>query len=129
MSWINHAVGKIGISEMEVGPEVTAHYFGNEGVHVLATAMVGLMAERALNNALSPIIPSECGIVGVRQQTYHRGPASIGEKVIATTKITGIEGKFVNYTFEVNTDSDRKLADGDGDSAVIDMNRFAEKMK
>lgn len=128
MSWKEKAVGEFGISTKVVDQEVTAHNLGNEGVHVLATAIVGLMAEQALNNALLPLIPEGHGIVGVRQQTYHRAPAPIGTNVKATVKITKVTRHFVSYEFQVETDKGERLGDGNGESAVIEMARFQRLM-
>ncbi|MGF6947635.1 putative thioesterase [Neobacillus sp. B4I6] len=128
MSWNEKAIGKIGISTMVVDHEVTAHHFGNEGVHVLATAMVGLLAEQALNTALLPLIPEGHGIVGVRLQTYHRAPAPIRTNVKASVKITKVNRNFVSYEFQVVTNEGKRLGDGDGESAVIDMARFQRRI-
>lgn len=119
--------GMTGEFDMTVSPELTAHHFGNAGVRVLATAMVGLFAERALLAALAPHLPTEMGLVGVRQQVNHRAPASVGVAVKAVCVVTEVKGRRVSYDFRLEASDGRLLADGNGEGAVVSLQAFMER--
>jgi predicted thioesterase len=127
LPWREEVAGKSGSYSVTVDEQLTAHHFGNEGIHVLATAMTGLFAEQALHDLLIPLVPAGSGIIGVRQQTYHRAPAPVGARVKATVFVERVEDQRVHYRFHVETDTGMRLADGDGESAVVSMSRFLQK--
>lgn len=128
MSWRERIkAGLTGTYHTEVDAAATAHMFGNPGVHVLATCMAGLYAERALNEALLPLLPEGFSILGIRQQTFHRAPARISANVAATAIIRSRSGNRIRYDFRLETADGVRLADGDGESVLLPLDRFLRK--
>jgi fluoroacetyl-CoA thioesterase len=128
MSWQERiASGDAGTHTVTISPELTAHSLGNTGIHVLATAIVGVNAEQALYNLIIPWVPEGFGLIGVRQQTFHKAPAPVGTTVTWTAVVQQIEGSRVHYTFIVKTAAGTLLAEGDGESAVVDMEKFLRR--
>ncbi len=95
---------------------------------VLSTPWLLYVMETAAYEAIEPHLDSGEASVGTGFQFDHLAPTPAGEVVIATAKVTAVEGKRVTLELEAR-DSQEVIARGTHVRAVIDKGRFASRLK
>jgi predicted thioesterase len=84
--------------------------------------------ETAAYQAIKPHLDPGEASVGTGFQFEHLAPTPAGDTVVATAKVTAVEGKRVILELEAR-DSHEVVARGTHVRAVIDKKRFAERLK
>ena len=95
---------------------------------VLSTPWLLYVMETAAYEAIKPHLDAGEASVGTGFQFEHLAPTPAGEVVVATAKVTAVEGKRVTLELEAK-DSHEVIARGTHVRAVIDKRRFAERLK
>jgi len=95
---------------------------------VLSTPWLLYVMETAAYEAIKPHLDPGEASVGTGFQFDHLAPTPAGEVVIATAKVTAVEGKRVTLELEAR-DSQEVIARGTHVRAVIDKGRFASRLK
>jgi len=95
---------------------------------VLSTPWLLYVMETAAYEAIKPHLDPGEASVGTGFQFDHLAPTPAGEIVVATAKVTAVEGKRVTLELEAR-DSQEVIARGTHVRAVIDKARFAARLK
>jgi fluoroacetyl-CoA thioesterase len=95
---------------------------------VLATPWLLYIMETAAYNAILPHLEAGEASVGVGFDFEHLAATPAGETVIATARVTAVEGKRVKLDFEAR-DSHELIARGKHVRAVVQKERFKERMQ
>ena len=111
--------------EETVSEGMTAASFGSGDVEVLATPAVLAMAEAASVEALAGALEEGTTTVGAAVELEHIAPTAVGAIVIATSGLTGVDGRRLTFSFEV-TDPAGPIARGTHRRVVVDRDRFME---
>lgn len=95
---------------------------------VLATPWLLYVMETAAYQAIKPHLDPGEASVGVRFEFEHLAPTPVGDTVVATARITGVEGNRIFLDFEAR-DSRELIAQGKHVRAVIDTGRFRKRLQ
>jgi predicted thioesterase len=90
-------IDAVGLSRMTVRHGDTAIALGSGDVPVLGTPAVIALAENATIAALAEFLEQSETTVGVRIELDHSATASIGDEVVATSKVSSIAGKKIIF--------------------------------
>ncbi len=104
-------IGAIGLSRMTVRHGDTAIALGSGDVPVLGTPAVIALAENATIAALAEFLEQSETTVGVRIEIDHSATASVGDEVVATAKVSSVEGKRIIFDVECHSGT-RLVAQG-----------------
>ena len=109
--------------ELTVTDADTAQTVGSGDVPVLATPRVLALAEAATVRALARRLESGTTTVGTRVDLSHRAPTPIGRTVLATAKLTKVDGR--RLTFEVTvSEGETVVAEARVERVLVDRSRF-----
>jgi fluoroacetyl-CoA thioesterase len=95
---------------------------------VLATPWLLSVMETAAYEAIRPHLEPGEASVGVGFEFQHLAATPAGDTVVATARITAVEGKRIHFDFEAR-DSHELVAQGKHVRAVIQVDRFMERLK
>jgi predicted thioesterase len=95
---------------------------------VLATPWLLYVMETAAYNAILPHLEAGEASVGVGFEFEHLAPTPVGDTVVATARVTGVERNRVMLDFEAR-DSKELIARGKHVRAVIQSDRFQKRLK
>jgi fluoroacetyl-CoA thioesterase len=99
-----------------------------EAPAVLATPWLLYVMETAAYDTLRPHLDAGEVSVGVKFQFEHLAPTPPGDTIVATARVTSVEGNQVHFDFEAR-DSRELIARGTHVRAVIDVERFKKRLK
>ena len=120
--------GVAGESRHRVVTENLVSFRKPDAPAVLATPWLLYVMETAAYEAIKPHLDPGEASVGTGFQFEHLAPTPAGDLVVATAKVTSVEGKRVTLELEAR-DSREPIARGTHVRAVIDKKRFAERLK
>jgi fluoroacetyl-CoA thioesterase len=95
---------------------------------VLATPWLLYVMETAAYNAVLPHIDDGEASVGVGFEFEHLAATPAGDTVVATAEVTSVDGNRVMLDFQAR-DSRRQIARGKHVRAVIQIDRFLQRLK
>lgn len=95
---------------------------------VLATPWLLYIMETAAYEAVGAHLEPGEASVGTGFQFEHLAPTPAGDTVVATAKVTAVDGNRVTLEFEAR-DSQELIARGTHVRTVIDMERFERRLK
>ena len=116
-------IGAIGLSRMTVRHGDTAIALGSGDVPVLGTPAVIALAENAIIAALAEFLEQSETTVGVRIEIDHSATASVGDEVVATAKVSSVEGKRIIFDVECHSGT-RLVAQGTITRVLVDRVSF-----
>ena len=96
--------------------------------HVLATPWLLYVMETAAYEAIKPHLDPGEASVGTGFEFEHLAPTPAGDTVVATARVTAVEGRRVLLDFEAR-DSHELIARGKHVRAVIDLERFRGRLQ
>lgn len=120
--------GVAGEAQHRVVTENLVNFRKPDAPPVLATPWLLFVMETAAYEAIKPHLDPGEASVGTGFQFEHLAPTPAGDTVVATAKVTAVEGKRVTLELEAR-DSHEVVARGNHVRAVIDKKRFAERLK
>jgi fluoroacetyl-CoA thioesterase len=110
-----------------VDQSMTAHRFGNTGVHVLATPMLVSYFELAAHQLAMPALQPGQGTVGSHIDIRHLAATPIGMRVTVRATLTERDGR--RLVFRAEADDEREhVGEGTHERFVVDMNRFMSRI-
>ncbi len=116
-------------SELKVAvePEMAISFLGEMGPRVLSTPQMILYMERTCRTMLLPMLEPGHDSLGTKVCVSHVAAAAIGEEVVFSAEITGIDERRVSYRIEARS-AERKLGEGTHERTIINVAKFAGKM-
>lgn len=121
---------RIGLSDESttiVNRSNTALAMGSGDLPVFATpAMVALM-ENAAMQAVASSLSEELTTVGAEMNVTHVKPSGVGAKIVATAKLTAIDGRKLTFHVEAR-DAVGIIGEGTHIRYAVDRNRFLSKI-
>jgi len=120
--------GVVGEHRHRVVTENLVNFRKPDAPPVLSTPWLLHVMETAAYEGIKPHLDPGEASVGTGFQFEHLAPTPAGETVVATAKVTGVEGNRVTLELEAR-DSREVIARGTHVRAVIDKRRFAERLK
>lgn len=122
------APGVTGEARQRVLTEHLVSFRKKGAPHVLATPWLLYVMETAAYNAILPHLDAGEASVGVGFQFEHLAPTPAGDTVVATARVTAVDGARITLDFEAR-DSHEVIARGRHVRAVIAMDRFGRRLK
>lgn len=105
----------------------TALAMGSGDLPVFATpAMVALMENAAMQTVASSL-SEELTTVGAEMNVTHVKPSGVGAKIVATAKLTAIDGRKLTFRVEAR-DAVGIIGEGTHIRYAVDRNRFLSKI-
>jgi fluoroacetyl-CoA thioesterase len=112
--WTITTTPEMGITHL--GPDVPSMYSTPSMVSLIEGTCV-----RLITRYVEAGEQSVCFRVDVK----HLAPTQIGKQVTAKVKLTGVDGRRLNFEFEVINEDGVKIGEGVHQRALVDINRFA----
>jgi len=122
---------------LDVGASLTKRYeidkdrtigFMGEHLRVYATPLMVKDVENACRDLLSNYLESTENTVGARVEIDHLGPTLIGMWVDVVVKLTGIEGRRINFDIEVRDELDT-VGNAKHTRFVVDLSKQKERLE
>lgn len=120
--------GLVGQSEMFVRQENTARHLGSGNVAVLATPEMVRLMEKAAVAAVDHLLPDGYRTVGVEVDVRHLAATPVGTRVRAQAELAAVEGRKLTFRVEA-FDEVEKIGEGEHKRAIIDLERFTERVE
>lgn len=112
--------------EVVVEDTMLASYVGSGSVDVYATPMMIALMEKAASTLLAQFLDEGETSVGVMMNTTHDAATPKGMKVVATAKITAVNGKKV--TFEVVAKDEKDIiGKANHERVVVKADKFLQR--
>jgi fluoroacetyl-CoA thioesterase len=96
--------------------------------NVLATPWLLYVMETAAYEAIKPHLDDGEASVGSGFNFEHLAPTPPGDTVVATARVTAVEGRRISVSFEAR-DSHELIARGEHVRVVINLERFRDRLK
>jgi fluoroacetyl-CoA thioesterase len=120
-------VGTRATQERRVEPDMTADWWGNTGVMVLATPhLVGLFEGTAVL-ALQDHLESGQSSVGTHVDIRHLKATPVGDTVTLTAEVTNVDGRRISFKIKAE-DSQGVVGEGTHERVLIDLERFLARI-
>lgn len=121
--------GARGSFTLVVGQEHLANRFKDAMLPpVLATPVMIMIMENAALNAIKPYFDAGESALGTRVDVAHLAATPVGRSITGHAEVTGVEGRRIEFTVRA-TDGDEEIGTGRHERMVIDLARFAERLK
>lgn len=108
----------------------SAAALGSGDLPVLGTpAMIALM-EQAAMRAIAPFLETDTeSSVGISLNISHNRATAIGDTVIATATVTGIDGRRIDFEVSATDSSKTEIGTGTHIRFVVDREKFMAKIE
>ncbi len=120
-------LGSVGELTWVVDPTMTITLGGLPQATVFSTPSMIMLMERAAREALRPFLEETEESVGVDVQVEHLGPAVLGATVRGVARVTGIEGRRVNFDVQAFA-GQREIGRGKHRRAIVLLSRLVENL-
>jgi len=111
-----------------VEPKHVASHLGSGGVPVYATPSMVLHMEETSRDAVDHLLGPGQATVGAFIAARHLAPTPVGMKVRIRSELVKVEGRMLSFKVEA-WDEVEKIGEADHLRAIIDMDRFGEKIE
>ena len=120
--------GLSGSAELVVGEEHTAPSIGSGKVRVLATPVMINLIEAAALAAVEHLLPPGYQSLGTHLDVHHIAATPVGMKVVATARVTRVEGRTVGFAVEARDEKDL-IGHGTHERVVVNVAKFDERVQ
>ena len=120
--------GMTGTESVAVSRELTVAHHKAGMPEVYGTPMMIYLMEVAAANAIHPHLPEGWVSVGAEVHIRHLAATPVGRTVTATAAVTAVTEKTASFTVEAH-DGVRKIGEGTHVRGVVNLARFAERLK
>jgi fluoroacetyl-CoA thioesterase len=121
--------GAHGSFTLVVGQEHLANRFKDAMLPpILATPVMIMIMENAALNAIKPYFDVGETALGTRVDIAHLAATPVGRSVTGHAEVTRTEGRRVEFRVRA-TDGDEDVGSGTHERMVIDLARFADRLK
>jgi fluoroacetyl-CoA thioesterase len=112
---------------IEVGSDHAIHFLGPES-RVLSTPQMILFMERTCRNLVLPMLEPGEDTVGTHVNVSHNSAAPMGSSVTFFAELLAVNNRRIEFKVRA-TLGDRIVGEGTHQRAVIQISRFAEKVR
>ena len=121
--------GTQGSFTLVVGQEHLANRFKDAMLPpVLATPVMIMVMENAALNAIKPYFDAGEAALGTRVDVAHLAATPVGRTVIGHAEVIGVEGRRIDFRVWA-ADGDEQIGRGSHERILIDLARFAERLR
>jgi predicted thioesterase len=113
---------------LQVGSDHAITFLGPEGPRVLSTPQMILYMERTCRNLILSMLEPGYDTLGTHVNVSHCSAAPMGSAVTFIAELTAVDGRRVEFRVEARQ-GDRIIGEGTHQRTVVDVARFAEKLK
>jgi predicted thioesterase len=113
---------------VEVGNDNAIRFLGTEGARVLSTPQMILCMERTCRNLILSMVDPGHDTVGTHVNVSHRAAAPMGSKVTFLAELLAVNNRRAEFRVEARL-GDKIVGEGTHQRAIIEVARFAEKVK
>jgi fluoroacetyl-CoA thioesterase len=122
-------VGATGSFSLVVTPEQLANRFKDAMLPpILATPVMIMVMENAALNAIKPFLGAGESALGTRVDVRHLAATPAGRRVTGEAEVTRVDGRRIEFTIRAR-DGDEEIGLGTHERMVIDLAKFAERLK
>jgi fluoroacetyl-CoA thioesterase len=122
-------LGAKGSFTLLVQPQHLADHFKDAMLpRVLATPVMIMAMENAALNAIRAFLDPGESAVGTAVDVRHLAATPVGRQITAEAEVTGSEGRRVEFRVRA-TEGGKEIGLGTHSRAVIDMAKFAERLR
>jgi len=122
-------LGAKGSFTLLVQPQHLADHFKDAMLPpVLATPVMIMAMENAALNAIRAFLDPGESAVGTNVDVHHLAATPVGRQITAEAEVTGSEGRRVEFRVRA-TEGGKEIGLGTHSRAVIDMAKFAERLR
>jgi predicted thioesterase len=125
---VEFAAGLQGTVELVVGEEHTAPSIGSGKVHVLATPVMINLFEAAALKAIEHLLQPGYQSLGTHLDVHHVAATPVGMKVLATARVTGVEGRTVSFDVEAKDEKDL-IGHGKHQRVIVNVAKFDARVQ
>jgi predicted thioesterase len=123
----NYEIGAQREEVVEVGNDHAIKFLGAES-RVLSTPQMILFMERTCRNLILPMLEAGEDTVGTHVNVSHSSAAPMGSSVTFLARILAVNNRRVEFGVTARL-GDKTVGEGTHERAVIQISRFAEKIK
>ena len=121
--------GAEGSFALTVAPQHLANQFKDAALPpVLATPVMIMMMENAALNAIKPYLDAGESALGTRVDVRHLAATPAGRQVTGEARVTAVDGRRIEFSIRA-TDGEEEIGVGTHERMVIQLAKFAERMK
>ena len=121
-------IGTHNSSEILVSDTNAISFLGNDDARVLATPWLIAHLEMTARNAVKPYLLDSEDTVGTQVNIRHLAATPMGMCARFFAEVIAINGQRVEFRVEA-TDERDKIAEGTHERFIVDVGRFAERLK
>jgi fluoroacetyl-CoA thioesterase len=122
-------VGAKGSFSLVVTPDLLANRFKDATLPpILATPVMIMIMENATLNAIKPFLDAGESALGTRVDVRHLAATPAGRRVTGEAEVTRVDGRRIEFRIQA-TDETEEIGVGTHERMVIDLAKFAERMK
>ncbi len=122
------APGLKGTTEIVVGEEHTAPSIGSGKVRVLATPVMINLFEAAALKAIEHLLQPGYQSLGTHLDVHHVAATPVGMKVVASARVTRVEGRSVSFELEARDEKDL-IGRGTHQRVVVNVAKFDARVQ
>jgi fluoroacetyl-CoA thioesterase len=113
---------------VEVGNDQAIKFLGPQGPRVLSTPQMILFMERTCRNLILSMVDEGNDTVGTHVNVSHCAAAPMGSRVVFTAELLAVNNRRAEFRVAALF-GDKIIGEGTHQRAVIEISRFAEKVK
>ena len=122
-------VGAKGSFSLVVTPDLLANRFKDATLPpILATPVMIMIMENAALNAIKPFLDAGESALGTRVDVRHLAATPAGRRVTGEAEVTKVDGRRIEFRIQA-TDETEEIGIGTHERMVIDLAKFAQRMK
>ena len=103
-------------------------FLGHDDCRVLATPWMIMYMEMTCRDLVKPLLDPGLDTVGTEVNVRHLAASPIGFEVTFRAEVMGVDGRRVMFRVEAR-DSQHVIGDGTHERAIIDIEKFAERLR
>jgi predicted thioesterase len=124
----DYRIGATREDVVEVGNDQAIKFLGPAGPRVLSTPQMILFMERTCRNLIFPMMDSGHDTVGTHVNVSHSSAAPMGSSVTFRAELLAVNNRRAEFRVQARL-GDRIIGEGTHQRAVIEIARFADKVK
>lgn len=113
---------------LQVGNDHAIKFLGVDGPRVLSTPQMILFMERTCRNLILPMLEPGHDTVGTHVNVSHCAAAPLGSTVNFSAELANVTNRRVQFHVEARLGG-KMVGEGTHERAIIEVKRFAEKVK
>ncbi len=120
--------GLKGELKRRVSDDIAIHFLGLEGARVLATPAMIMLLEMTCRDSILPHLEAGFDSVGTEVKVRHLAATPMGMEVTFQSEVIAVDDRRVRFKVAA-FDAKEQIADGTHERFVINVERFAARLK